>query len=515
MEPACANLARSQFSVMPVSLSPCCSKSNVCNTRVSSAFLQQGNVTTRSSLLVTSTQAVQVGNYACCAQSCTHGVELNHGLGGRLVMHTDIGWHERLEVRDVHGHSARSKTSSTNVGCSRSLFDNLEGHWFRDQPRIGSTHSSAFGNSSPASTSGGIHRRGSPWGSKRPRSRNCCCSSEGMGGDKNETGAGGEEKYEVSRIPNEGVTNRATPSSKSDRVADRSAAQVGTLESELFLYTGRMRALENFRAEVAKPDEEISLVRAAVFVAQHLYPRITAEEVEAEMKEMADELEPLLPPPAERYTMRMINSINRYLYGQLGYKGATNYLDPDNSCINMVLKRREGLPLTMSLLYMELAKRVGLPMQGVNLPAHFMCRPTGDGLEFFIDAHANGKITFLQDAEERLSVVYGVPVEINPEFLKHTSITNRAFLLRLLFNLKRIYFERKDPVSTLCIIDYLKIVRPGVIEETRDYGICLYLLNRFSEAIPCLEAYIQEAPRATDAESMRSLLTKMRRDKMS
>jgi len=108
--------------------------------------------------------------------------------------------------------------------------------------------------------------------------------------------------------------------------------------------------------------------------------------------------------------------------------------------------------------------------------------------------------------------VYGVPVAINPEFLKHTSITNRAFLLRLLFNLKRIYFERKDPVSTLCIIDYIKIVRPGVIEETRDYGICLYLLNRFSEAIPCLESYLQEAPRATDAEAMRTLLLKMRKD---
>jgi len=352
-----------------------------------------------------------------------------------------------------------------NTSSSRVLLENSE---FRDQLRIASTSS--------ASTSG------------RRRQSRCRCGSEELN-------------------PEEAPT--------SNKPLDQPARRAGTLESELFLYTGRMKALENFREEVAKPDEEINLIRASVFVAQHLYPRISADELEAEMEEMAAALGPLLPPPGERYTMRMIKAINKYLYEELGYKGATNYLDPDNSCINMVLKRREGLPLTMSLVYMELARRVGLPMQGVNLPAHFMCRPVGEGLEFFIDAHANGKITFLQDAEERLSVVYGLPVDINPEFLKHTDITNRAFLLRLLFNLKRIYFERKDPVSTLCIIDYLKIVRPGVIEETRDYGICLYLLNRFSEAIPCLEAYIQEAPRATDADSMRSLLTKMRRDRMS
>lgn len=409
-----------------------------------------------------------------------------------MLQSLDIGGCER-------GRKTTPPTMNLVVGCSpRSLLENLEGSWFRDQPRIvGSTHSSSFGNASPASTSGDIHR----WGGKKTKknSRMCRCGSEELNSEDTS--------------PTNERSNRATPGgSQADQTP---ASRAGTLESELFLYTGRMRALENFSEEVAKPDEEINLIRAAVFVAQHLYPRITADKVEAEMEEMAAALEPLLPPPAERYTMRMINSINKYLFSELGYKGATNYLDPDNSCINMVLKRREGLPLTMSLVYMELAKRVGLPMQGVNLPAHFMCRPTGDGLEFFIDAHASGKITFLQDAEERLSVVYGLPVEINPEFLKHTDITNRAFLLRLLFNLKRIYFERKDPVSTLCIIDYLKIVRPGVIEETRDYGICLYLLNRFSEAIPCLEAYIQEAPRATDAESMRSLLTKMRRDKMS
>lgn len=473
MEPACANLGRSHnFPVSPIVSNPCSGRSGgVCsNARASSAsLLLHGNVSARACLPA-------LANHVCSVQNCVHALELNQGLHSRSV---DIGRHE------LQGHVTRRKLAPANVGCSRSLFENLDGYWFRDQPRVGSPQSCSFGTSSPASTSGQLHRRGGL--KKRSRMGNCRCGSEEFSDDGND-------------LPADERTNRA---------------RAGTLESELFLYTGRMRALENFGAEVAKPDEEINLVRAGVFVAQHLYPRVTAEEVEAEMEEMAAELEPLLPPPAERYTMRMINTINKYLYGRLGYKGATNYLDPDNSCINMVLKRREGLPLTMSLVYMELAKRVGLPMQGVNLPAHFMCRPTGDGLEFFIDAHANGKITFLQDAEERLSVVYGIPVEINPEFLKHTDITNRAFLLRLLFNLKRIYFERKDPVSTLCIIDYLKIVRPGVIEETRDYGICLYLLNRFSEAIPCLEAYIQEAPRATDAESMRSLLTKMRRDKMS
>ena len=228
MEPACANLARSHFPLSPIAANPCSSRSSVCNTRASSACVLQGNVSIRSSLPLT---PPALANHVCSVQNCIHALELNQGLHYKSVSHVDVGWHERLELREFQGHLTRRKNPPTNVICSKA-FDNSDGYWFRDQPRIGSSQSSSFGN--PASTSGDIQRRCFTWSwKKKSRMRNCRCGSEGLSDDGNDVGAEGEGKYEVSDIPTEESTNRATPGFQSDQTA----ARAGTLESELFLYT--------------------------------------------------------------------------------------------------------------------------------------------------------------------------------------------------------------------------------------------------------------------------------------
>lgn len=220
MEPACANFARGHFPLSPISSNPCSSRSGFCATRVSS----------RSSSPLT---PPALANHVCSVPNCTHALDAPNQ--GRLVSHwLDIGWHERLELREFQAQFTRRKSSPTNLGCSRSLFDDLEPYWFRDQPRIGSTHSTSFGNASPASTSGdNRRRRGTWWGKKKSRMRMCRCGSEELNADDgNGVGAGGEEKYEVSSdIPNDERTNRGGSQS------DQTAAGAGTLESELFLYT--------------------------------------------------------------------------------------------------------------------------------------------------------------------------------------------------------------------------------------------------------------------------------------
>jgi len=187
MEPASATLARTR---VPISSNPC---SGLCNKRVSWV------TTTRSS----SSSPPAISSY---------GLD---GANRRSVSHSlDIGGCER-------GRKTTPPTINL-VGCSspRSLLENLEGSWFRDQPRIvGSTHSSSFGNASPASTSGNIHR----WGGKKTKrnSRMCRCGSEEL--DPEDTSPTNER------------SSRATPGgSQADQTA---ASRAGTLESELFLYT--------------------------------------------------------------------------------------------------------------------------------------------------------------------------------------------------------------------------------------------------------------------------------------
>jgi hypothetical protein len=366
----------------------------------SSLVMQQPNtLLARLSLPATHSRAPPPpppSQVSCCFRAPTSGLTELEMLwkvesGGELKWGQT--WSLQLQRGGGGGSCAAggSPSSSSTIGCRNLSFENLEGYWCRDRRRsvanLGLQQHYGLLPSSSSSTS-------CCWDLKKKNKKRiprfqCRGSSQelnkgggggGGDGDKTEEGtegdgyelAGGEakqgrkeKKTPVSSSGAVGPANAFDLANSGSRLNREAAAELGSLESELFLYTGRMRALKSFEEEVSKSDEEINLVRAAVFVAQHLYPRVTADEVEAQLDQMAADLERSLPPHGERYTMRMIKSINKYLYGELGFRGADVYLNPDNSCLNMVLERRQGLPLTMSLVYMELAKRVGLPVQGV------------------------------------------------------------------------------------------------------------------------------------------------------
>ncbi len=262
-----------------------------------------------------------------------------------------------------------------------------------------------------------------------------------------------------------------------------------------------------FQREVQQPDEQIHLERAALYLAQEEYPELDVDAYLNTLDTMAAAVEDRLPQSF--YPLKIIQTINHYLYDELGYSGnTTDYYDPRNSFLNDVIDRRTGIPITLSLVYLAIARRIGLPMVGINMPGHFLIRPDIEPMEIFVDPFHQGEILFLQDCQERLIQVYGHPVELQPEFL--AAIGVRHYLARMLTNLKVIYITRGDLPKALAAITRILLIFPNAPVERRDRGVIFYHLDRLADAQQDLEAYLALQPDAADAIAIQNLLQKIR-----
>lgn len=261
--------------------------------------------------------------------------------------------------------------------------------------------------------------------------------------------------------------------------------------------------LRQFQQEVQQPDEQIDLLQAALYIAQAEYPNLDVAEYINAIETMAAEVEERLP--SEPYPLRIIQTINQYLYDDLGFSGNTDdYYDPRNSFFNEVIDRRTGIPITLALVYLAIAERIHFPMVGVGMPGHFLIRPNVAEMEIFVDAFHQGEILFPQDCQQRLSQLYQQPVELVPELLP--TVSKRQFLARMLTNLKMIYLNQSDFPRALTMIEYILLVFPDAPMELRDRGILCYRLNRWQEARQDLERYLTQVPTAEDAPMIYKIL---------
>ncbi len=261
-----------------------------------------------------------------------------------------------------------------------------------------------------------------------------------------------------------------------------------------------------FYSEINQPDEKIDLAKAALYLTLEDDTQFDPNEYLNALDTMADEVRETLP--GTFYPLRIIKSINNYLYNDLGFTGnAIDYYDPRNSFLNQVIERRTGIPITLSLVYLEIAKRINFPMVGIGMPGHFLIRPDFAEAGIYVDAFNQGEILFPQDCQERLAQIYGQPVELKPQFL--ATVSNKQFLVRMLTNLKAIYLNRNQGLKAIAAIDRILLLFPDAVMEKRDRGILYYQLNLWAEARQDLETYLVSHPHADDAEIIRQLLAKM------
>ena len=263
---------------------------------------------------------------------------------------------------------------------------------------------------------------------------------------------------------------------------------------------------QNFHQEISQPNEQISLAKAALFFAQAEYPDLEVAEYLQILEAMADEVKERLPDTL--YPLKVIQTLNQYLFTDLGFRGNTaDYYDPRNSFLNEVIDRRTGIPITLSIVYLEIAKRLNFPLVGIGMPGHFLIRPDFEGAGIFVDAFDQGEVIFTEDCEERLRQVYQQPVKLEPEFLE--PVSNRHILARMLTNLKFIYINRQEFARALRAIDLILQLYPQNPGEIRDRGLVYYQVGEFNQASQDLTFYLAMCPDGEDAQTIRRLLSQI------
>lgn len=266
------------------------------------------------------------------------------------------------------------------------------------------------------------------------------------------------------------------------------------------------RARQLFHLEINQPDNSIDMAKAALYIALEEYPNLETQEYLNALDDMADEVRDRLP--AQNYPLRIIQTINRYLYEDLRFAGNdADYYDPRNSFLNQVIDRRRGIPISLSLVYLEVAKRIDFPMVGIGMPGHFLIKPDFEDAGIFVDAFNGGEILFTEDCQERISRIYGPTMELQPAFL--ASVSPRQLLARMLGNLKAIYLQQQDARRVLRAIEGILLLFPDALGERRDRGIMYYQVGRLAEARHDLEVYLRNAPDAPDAPRIRQLLERL------
>ena len=267
-----------------------------------------------------------------------------------------------------------------------------------------------------------------------------------------------------------------------------------------------------FAALVAE-DEGFALLEAAICVAQDDHPELDVQAVLAEIDGLAAKLKARLP--ADASALRRLQSLNHYFFVELGFAGnVNNYYDRGNSYLHQVLATRRGIPITLALLYCELASQLGLTARGVSFPGHFLIKLRLPQGEVVVDPF-NGRSLSREELDERLGPYrarqglagdFEVPLGL---FLQ--AAPARDVLARLLFNLKEIAHTAEDWPRLLAVQQRLVLLLPQDAEQLRDRGLTWAELGRPAEAADDLSAYLSARPDAADAPALRERLAELQR----
>jgi len=251
------------------------------------------------------------------------------------------------------------------------------------------------------------------------------------------------------------------------------------------------------------------LARIALEIARDAYPGLDAGRYLGRLDELAARVRQRCP--GEATPRQVVGQINWVLFVEEGFRGDTDdYYDPRNSYLNEVLDRKAGIPISLSVVYLALADRLGLAMAGVNLPAHFVVRVGRGPGALFIDPFHSGALLDRRGCERRVEEVTGQAVELSAAQLAPCPLP--TMVARMLRNLKAVYLQRHDFDPALPVVRRLVALAPEEPLERRDLGMVCLHADRPGEAIGHLAAYLAAAPNAEDATVIDSLLQAARRD---
>ena len=240
------------------------------------------------------------------------------------------------------------------------------------------------------------------------------------------------------------------------------------------------------------------LDRAALEIATIDTPDLAAEPVLERLNELAANLGDRLRNFNDG--REFVEKAQAYLFEELGFHGSEqDFFDSRNSCLDQVLERRVGLPITLSVLYMEIARRLAMPVFGIGLPRHFVIQFDDGKFSAYIDPYHGGKIVTPEECFALAGVQVADPMLLRP-------VSKKTIVMRMLQNLRSVYLRRDDWAKAVQILDLLMIGAPEIASWYKQRGLLYMELKRQQAARADLETYLKMEPEAPDAEAIRKQL---------
>lgn len=269
----------------------------------------------------------------------------------------------------------------------------------------------------------------------------------------------------------------------------------------------------DYFASLVRDDDGFPLLEAAVAIAMDEYTDLDVQAVLGDVDQLLARLRRRLP--AHAGPVQRLRLLNQFFFQDMGFSGNINhYHDPENSHINVVLRTRRGIPITLAILWLELAQGLALQARGINFPGHFLVKVNLPQGQVVIDPFT-GQSLSREDLSERLEPYkrrnglvddFDIPVGL---YLQ--SALPRDILARVLRNLKEIHRTQEDWQRLIGVQDRLVLLLPDEWVERRDRGLAWAELGHPDRAVPDLEAYLSHAEDSADADAVSLRLNELRR----
>jgi regulator of sirC expression with transglutaminase-like and TPR domain len=286
----------------------------------------------------------------------------------------------------------------------------------------------------------------------------------------------------------------------------------GVVRQPELLQESAMTRLDRFADLVVR--SQFSLAEACLMIAEDAYPALDGTEYMRQLEEIAEVIQSRLP--ADAFAEQKIAALNAHLFGELGFHGnESDYYDPRNSYLNDVIERRTGLPITLSVVYIEIGRKIGLPLQGVSFPGHFLVKLRLREGQLILDPFQKGAPQSDGNLRKRLAnVVPGFDSRnagANADLGRYLETASpHDIVVRVLRNLKAIHLKAGKLNEALAVMNRILLVAPEAPEELRDRGLVFEQLDCFRPAAADLQNYLRRRPNSVDAPEMRAKLVALR-----
>jgi regulator of sirC expression with transglutaminase-like and TPR domain len=268
-------------------------------------------------------------------------------------------------------------------------------------------------------------------------------------------------------------------------------------------------ARQQFTALIERGESGLELDRAALLLGAEEYPALSIEDYLAQLDALAEESRRRMTLGELFDPLECATTLATHLFYEGHFTGnSQDYFDARNSFLNEVIDRGKGIPITLSVVFIEVARRLGVKLFGVGMPGHFLVKYSDDEQDVYFDPFNGGRILTQTDCRELIAELYQGRMSFDPSFLY--AVTKKQILSRMLQNLKNIYANASDLPKLLGVVERLLILNPDALPEQRDRGLIYYGLKKYSLARIDLETYLRRSPQAEDKHKIQEVLNDIR-----